>query len=90
SCICARSLITKSRAAKIEFCGKKMFLAVSRHVEIDGKPDELECACAFSGGAMSRDFPWEGIRQKIADGRSTSWTDELTGTRNRRYFQEQL
>lgn len=90
SCICARSLITKSRAAKIEFCGKKMFLAVSRHVEIDGKPYELECACAFSGGAMSRDFPWEGIRQKIADGRSTSWTDELTGTRNRRYFQEQL
>ena len=90
SCICARSLITKSRAAKIEFCGKKMFLAVSRHVEIDGKPYELECACAFSGGAMSRDFPWEGIRQKIADGRSTSWTDEPTGTRNRRYFQEQL
>lgn len=60
SCICARSLITKSRAAKIEFCGKKMFLAVSRHVEIDGKPYELECACAFSGGAMSRDFPLGG------------------------------
>lgn len=90
NCICARSLVTKSHAAKIEFSGKRMFLAVARHLEIDGKPYELECACAFSGGAMSRDFPWDGIRQKILDGRSTSWTDELTGTRNRRYFTEQL
>ena len=90
NCICARSLVTKSRAAKIEFAGNRMFLAVSRHLEIDGQPYELECACAFSAGAMSRDFPWEGVRQKIADSRSTVWTDELTGARNRRYFSEQL
>ena len=32
----------------------------------------------------------EGGRQKIADSRSTVWTDELTGARNRRYFSEQL
>lgn len=89
-CTSSRALASKGQASKFEIADGEAFFVVSTYVEVDGAPYVLETARKVGEDALfGADGKSRFLEMVEAHGKRL-WLDQLTGARNRRYFDEQI
>ena len=87
NCISAKAIAEKTQKNKIEFCGDVAFCVISRYVEIDGKPHVVEMVEKFDEKFVDVEGG-EKLITSISRSGDKAYRDSLTGTLNRRYYDE--
>lgn len=89
NCVCLLAFEGMNQRAKLEFFGKDAYLAVASYVELDGEPCVIEAVKKFDGNLLV-DFGGGNAVRGPGDYYEKTYTDILTGTYNRRYYEEKL
>lgn len=90
NCISARVFSNKGRASKFEFVGDQIFFVVAQYIEVDGAPYVLEIVHKISDDFIMDSRGRNEFVEKITSFNDKLFIDSLTGTRNRKYYDEQL
>ena len=75
---------------KIEFIGLKMYQVIAKYLEVDGAPCVVEMISCLDDETLLDAEGREALVKKFAHYRRELYTDALTGSYNRRYFEDQL
>ncbi len=90
NCISYRALTEKKQFSKLEKLDGVIYQVISSYVEVDGKPCVIEMIKRFDEN-MPVDFGDDRENpEKIGEYYKKTYTDVLTGTYNRRYYEEHL
>ena len=90
NCVAQRTLAMKGQCMKIEFIGLKMYQVIAKYLEVDGVPCVMEMISCLDGDTLLDAEGREALVKKFAHYRRELYADALTGSYNRRYFEEQL
>ena len=90
NCVAQRALAMKGQCMKIEFIGLKMYQVIAKYLEVDGVPCVMEMISCLDGDTLLDAEGREALVKKFAHYRRELYTDALTGSYNRRYFEDQL
>ena len=85
-----RTLAMKGQCMKIEFIGLKMYQVIAKYLEVDGVPCVMEMISCLDGDTLLDAEGREALVKKFAHYRRELYADALTGSYNRRYFEDQL
>lgn len=85
-----RPLRMESSGQKLEFIDSKIYQVISRYIEIDGKPYVMELVSQLDENSLVDADGRNRLLKKLAGYNKELYTDVLTGTYNRRYYEEQL
>ena len=88
NCISYRALTEKRQFAKIVRAGGGTFYVVADYREVDGKPCVMEMIGKFDEDIMIDYADENKSNEPAAEYFEKSYTDVLTGTYNRRYYEE--
>ena len=90
NCVAQRTLAMKGQCMKIEFIGLKMYQVNAKYLEVDGVPCVMEMISCLDGDTLLDAEGREALVKKFAHYRRELYADALTGSYNRRYFEDQL
>ena len=90
NCVAQRALAMKGQCMKIEFIGLKMYQVIAKYLEVDGAPCVVEIISCLDDETLLDAEGREALVKKFAHYRRELYTDALTGSYNRRYFEDQL
>lgn len=90
NCVAQRTLAMKGQCVKIEFIGLKMYQVIAKYLEVDGVPCVMEMISCLDGDTLLDAEGREALVKKFAHYRRELYADALTGSYNRRYFEDQL
>ena len=90
NCVAQRALAMKGQCMKIEFIGLKMYQVIAKYLEVDGAPCVVEMISCLDDETLLDAEGREALVKKFAHYRRELYTDALTGSYNRRYFEDQL
>lgn len=90
NCVAQRTLAMKGQCMKIEFIGLKMYQVIAKYLEVDGAPCVVEMISCLDDETLLDAEGREALVKKFAHYRRELYTDALTGSYNRRYFEDQL
>ena len=90
NCVAQRALAMKGQCMKIEFIGLKMYQVIAKYLEVDGVPCVVEMISCLDDETLLDAEGREALVKKFAHYRRELYTDALTGSYNRRYFEDQL
>lgn len=90
NCISARVLAEKNRLTKFEFIGDEVYNVVASYVEVDGVPYVLEIVLHITDETMFSGVGKNDFIEIINRLNKNLYTDVLTGTYNRKYYEEHL
>lgn len=89
-CVSAAAYRDKTVHTKLETVGEAVWQVLSRYVEIDGEPCVIEMARQLDAEFLNS-FAGRGkLLNQLTLYRDKIYTDVLTGTYNRRYYEEQI
>ncbi len=84
------ALSEKTQISKLEFVGSDIYQVIAHYAEIDGKPSVIEMVKKISGDSLVYLNGREELAERLARNSSELYLDALTGTYNRRYYEEYL
>lgn len=90
NCVAQRALAMKGQCTKLEFIGLKMYQVIAKYLEVDGVPCVVEMISCLDDETLLDAEGRETLVKKFAHYRRELYTDALTGSYNRRYFEDQL
>ena len=90
NCVAQRALAMKGQCMKIEFIGLKMYQVIAKYLEVDGAPCVVEMISCLDDETLLDAEGREALVKKFAHYRRELYTDALTGSYNRRCFEDQL
>ena len=90
NCVAQRALAMKGQCMKIEFIGLKMYQVIAKYLEVDGVPCVVEMISCLDDETLLDAEGREALVKKFAHYRRELYADALTGSYNRRYFEDQL
>ena len=90
NCVAQRALAMKGQCMKIEFIGLKMYQVIAKYLEVDGAPCVVEMISRLDDETLLDAEGREALVKKFAHYRRELYADALTGSYNRRYFEDQL
>ena len=90
NCAAQRALAMKGQCMKLEFIGLKMYQVIAKYLEVDGAPCVVEMISCLDDETLLDAEGREALVKKFAHYRRELYTDALTGSYNRRYFEDQL
>ena len=90
NCVAQRALAMKGQCMKIEFIGLKMYQVIAKYLEVDGAPCVVEMISCLDDETLLDTEGREALVKKFAHYRRELYADALTGSYNRRYFEDQL
>ena len=90
NCVAQRALSMKGQCTKLEFIGMKMYQVIAKYLEVDGVPCVMEMISCLDGDTLLDAEGREALVKKFAHYRRELYADALTGSYNRRYFEDQL
>ena len=90
NCVAQRTLAMKGQCMKIEFIGLKMYQVIAKYLEVDGAPCVVEMISCLDDETLLDAEGRETLVKKFAHYRRELYADALTGSYNRRYFEDQL
>lgn len=88
NCSSLRALHSQGRAYKVESCGGKTFLVISRFLRVDGRPCVAETVNDVTDQMLLESDRNDSIGPIIASYNRLLITDPLTGVYNRRFLDE--
>ena len=90
NCISYRALTEKRQFTKIEKTKEGVFQVIADYREVDGKPCVMEMIRGFDGNMIVDYADEDGYAEPLAKYFDKTYTDVLTETYNRRYYEEFL
>ena len=90
NCVAQRALAMKGQCMKLEFIGLKMYQVIAKYLEVDGVPCVVEMISCLDDETLLDAEGREALVKKFAHYRRELYADALTGSYNRRYFEDQL
>ena len=90
NCVAQRALARKGQCTKLEFIGLKMYQVIAKYLEVDGVPCVVEMISCLDDETLLDAEGRETLVKKFAHYRRELYADALTGSYNRRYFEDQL
>ena len=90
NCVAQRALAMKGQCTKLEFIGLKMYQVIAKYLEVDGAPCVVEMISCLDDETLLDAEGREALVKKFAHYRRELYADALTGSYNRRYFEDQL
>ena len=90
NCVAQRALAMKGQCTKLEFIGLKMYQVIAKYLEVDGVPCVVEMISCLDDETLLDAEGREALVKKFAHYRRELYADALTGSYNRRYFEDQL
>ena len=90
NCVAQRALSMKGQCTKLEFIGLKMYQVIAKYLEVDGVPCVVEMISCLDDETLLDAEGREALVKKFAHYRRELYADALTGSYNRRYFEDQL
>ena len=90
NCISTKTFADGKQRTKLEFIDSKIYQVISRYIEIDGKPYVMELVSQLDENSLVDADGRNRLLKKLAGYNKELYTDVLTGTYNRRYYEEQL
>ena len=90
NCVAQRTLAMKGQCTKIEFIGLKMYQVIAKYLEVDGVPCVVEMISCLDDETLLDAEGREALVKKFAHYKRELYADALTGSYNRRYFEDQL
>ena len=90
NCVAQRALAMKGQCMKIEFIGLKMYQVIAKYLEVDGVPCVVEMISCLDDETLLDAEGRETLVKKFSHYRRELYADALTGSYNRRYFEDQL
>lgn len=90
NCISSKALAQKSQVAKYEFVDNEVYYVLSKYIELDDEPYALEMVTKVTDETLFDAYGKNEFVDTITNLNSRLYTDSLTGTYNRRYYDEQV
>lgn len=90
NCISSIAFREKKQKAKLEFCDNEIYQVIARYVEVDGEPCVVELIKKFCDESEIYLGDGKFFSAKLEEYFQKTYTDVLTGTLNRRYYEEKL
>ena len=90
NCVAQRALATKGHCTKLEFIGLEMYQVIAKYLEVDGVPCVVEMISCLDDETLLDAEGREVLIKKFAHYRRELYADALTGSYNRRYFEDRL
>lgn len=90
NCISAKAYARKMQLYKFEFVDREVYMVISRYVEVDGVPYMMEMVNRIDNEALFDAYGKNEFISRITGYSKKLYVDSLTGTYNRRYYEEQL
>ena len=90
NCVAQRALATKGQCTKLEFIGLEMYQVIAKYLEVDGVPCVVEMISCLDDETLLDAEGREVLIKKFAHYRRELYADALTGSYNRRYFEDRL
>lgn len=89
-CAACQALAEKTQKTKLEFVGNEIWQVWARYVEVDGKPFVLELIDRLDDDCIA-DFDGKSrLLTKLSGRYEELYRDVLTGTYNRRFYEERM
>ena len=89
NCVSSKSFEKRGQVSKLEFADDSIFQIISKYVEISGKPYVLEMIYKDNDGVLLGAYGKTDFMDNIVNYNRQLYHDALTGTYNRRYYEEQ-
>jgi len=89
NCVSSKAFEKRGQVSKLEFADDSIFQIISKYVEISGKPYELEMIYKDNDGVLLGAYGKTDFMDNIVNYNRQLYHDALTGTYNRRYYEEQ-
>ena len=90
NCISSKAFAKKSQMAKYEFVDNEVYYVMSKYIEVDEEPYALEMVTKVTDETLFDAYGKNEFVDTITNLNSRLYTDSLTGTYNRRYYDEQV
>ena len=90
NCISARELREKNQGTKLEFAGEDIYQVTACYMEIDGKAYVMELVKKLNEEFLLDAEGCEKLVRKLDGYNQDLYSDALTGSYNRRYYEERL
>lgn len=90
NCISAKALSLKTRLMKFEFKDHEVYHVIAKYVEIEGTPFLLEMITHITDDTVFGAYGRGAFAETIASYNHKLYTDPVTDTHNRQYYEEQL
>ncbi|WP_448864845.1 diguanylate cyclase [Clostridium sp.] len=90
NCVAQRALAMKGQCTKLEFIGLEMYQVIAKYLEVDGVPCVVEMISCLDDETLLDAEGREVLIKKFAHYRRELYADALTGSYNRRYFEDRL
>lgn len=89
NCVSSKAFEKRGQVSKLEFADDSIFQIISKYVEISGKPYVLEMIYKDNDGVLLSAYGKTDFMDNIVNYNRQLYHDALTGTYNRRYYEEQ-
>lgn len=89
NCVSSKAFEKRGQVSKLEFADDSIFQIISKYVEISGKPYVLEMIYKDNDGVLLGAYGKTDFMDNIVNYNRHLYHDALTGTYNRRYYEEQ-
>ena len=90
NCISMKTFKDKKQRSKLEFLDSSIYQVISHYVEVDGEPCVIELISQLDEDALVDNDGRMLLLKKLAGYNKELYTDALTGTYNRRYYEDRL
>ena len=90
NCVAQRAFATKGQCTKLEFIGLEMYQVIAKYLEVDEVPCVVEMISCLDDETLLDAEGREVLIKKFAHYRRELYADALTGSYNRRYFEDRL
>lgn len=89
NCVSSKAFEKRGQVSKLEFADDSIFQIISKYVEISEKPYVLEMIYKDNDGVLLGAYGKTDFMDNIVNYNRQLYHDALTGTYNRRYYEEQ-
>ena len=90
NCISMKTFRDKKQRSKQEFLDSTIYQVISHYVEVDGEPCVIELISQLDEDALVDNDGRMHLLKKLTGYNKELYTDALTGTYNRRYYEDRL
>lgn len=90
NCVSAKAWLSKTNETKIEFSADGIYQVIARYVEVDGEPCVMELLKRFNPEHCLDLSGEEKLLSQISGYYEKTYSDVMTGVRNRRFYEEKL
>ena len=88
NCISIKTFRDKKQRSKLEFLDSTIYQVISHYVEVDGEPCVIELISQLDEDALVDNDGRMHLLKKLTGYNKELYTDALTGTYNRRYYED--